>query len=64
MANERTARAIFAQLSAQTRLLWDDADAERQRPALELTAEEIALVSGYPLPPDVEPTFFTSGGQS
>ena len=32
-------------LAAQARLLWGEADAERQRPALSQTAEEMAVVA-------------------
>ena len=58
MAGERTAAEILEILAAQTRLLWDEADAERQRPALSQTAEEIAIVTRTPVPADLEPKFF------
>jgi hypothetical protein len=58
MAVERTTEEILAVLSAQARLLWGEADAERQRPALSQTAEEIAVVARAPLPADLEPQFF------
>jgi hypothetical protein len=58
MAVERTIDEVLARLEAQTRLLWGEADVERQRPALRQTAEEIALVACQPLPPDLEPCFF------
>jgi hypothetical protein len=58
MAVERTTEEILAVLSAQTRLLWGEADAERQRAALSQTAEEIAVVTRATLPADLEPQFF------
>ena len=58
MALERTAEEILARLSAQARLLWGEADAERQRAALSQTAEEIAAVARVTLPADLEPQFF------
>jgi hypothetical protein len=58
MAVERTTEEILAVLSAQARLLWGEADAERQRPALSQTAEEIAVVARATLPADLEPQFF------
>jgi len=58
MAVERTAAEILVSLSAQARLLWGEADAERQRAALSQTAEEIAVVTRVTLPADLEPQFF------
>jgi hypothetical protein len=58
MAIERTIDEVLARLEAQTRLLWGEAEVERQRPALRQTAEEIALVARQTLPPDLEPCFF------
>jgi len=58
MAAERTVEEIFARLLAQARLLWGEADAERQRAALSQTAEEIAVVTRATLPADLEPQFF------
>ena len=58
MARERAPEEILALLSAQARLLWGEADAERQRAALAQTAEEIAVVARAPLPADLEPQFF------
>ena len=58
MAVERTVEEILARLSAQARLLWGEADAERQRAALSQTAEEIAVVTRVTLPADLEPQFF------
>ncbi len=59
MADTRTAAEIFETLYAQARLLWGEADAERQRPALLRTAEELAVVAGATVPADLEPQFFT-----
>ena len=58
MAIERAPEEILALLAAQARLLWGEADAERQRAALSQTAEEIAVVARAPLPADLEPQFF------
>ena len=58
MAMERTIDEVQARLEAQTRLLWGDADAERQHPELRQTAEEIARIARQALPPDLEPRFF------
>jgi len=58
MAGERTAAEMLETLAAQARLLWGEADAERQRPALSQTAEEIAIVAQATVPADLEPKFF------
>ena len=58
MAEERTTAEMLETLAAQARLLWGEADAERQRPALSQTAEEIAVVTRVTLPADLEPQFF------
>ena len=58
MAGERTTAEMLETLAAQARLLWGEADAERQRPALSQTAEEMAIVARTPVPADLEPTFF------
>ena len=58
MAVERTTEELLAVLSAQARLLWGEADAERQHAALSQTAEEIAVVTRVTLPADLEPQFF------
>jgi hypothetical protein len=58
MATERSPEEIFAGLYAQAAELWGKADAERQRQALQQTAEEIAIVDRWALPPDLEPRFF------
>ena len=58
MAAERTTAEILETLSAQARLLWGEADAERQRPALSQTAEEITVVVQATVPADLEPQFF------
>jgi hypothetical protein len=59
MTAERTAAEVLERLYAQARWLWGDADADRQRQALRQAAEEITLVARQPLPPDLEPRFFT-----
>jgi hypothetical protein len=58
MAEERTTTEILETLAVQARLLWGEADAERQRPALSQTAEEIAAVARAIVPADLEPKFF------
>jgi hypothetical protein len=58
MAEERTTTEILEILAAQARLLWGEADAARQRPALSQTAEEIAVVARATVPADLEPKFF------
>jgi hypothetical protein len=58
MAEERTAAKLLETLAAQARLLWGEADAERQHPALAQTAEEIVVVARTPVPADLEPKFF------
>jgi hypothetical protein len=58
MAGERTPVEMLEMLAAQARLLWGETDAERQRPALSQTAEEIAVVARTPVPADLEPKFF------
>jgi hypothetical protein len=58
MAGERTTAEILETLTAQARLLWGEADAEHQRPALSQTAEEITIVARAPVPADLEPKFF------
>jgi hypothetical protein len=58
MAGERTAADILETLAAQARLLWGEADAAHQRPALSQTAEEIAVVARTPVSADLEPKFF------
>jgi hypothetical protein len=57
MAEERTTE-ILETLAAQARLLWGEADAARQRPALSQTAEDIAVVDRAIVPADLEPKFF------
>jgi len=58
MAGERTTAEILATLTTQARLLWGEADAARQGPALAQTAEEISVVLRATVPADLEPTFF------
>ncbi len=58
MAAERTSAEIFEILFAKACLLWGETDAERQRPALAQTAEEVAVVVWATIPADLEPQFF------
>ena len=58
MAIARSVEEIFAVLYSQARCVWGEVDAERQRQALQQAAEEIALVEGWDIPPDLEPRLF------
>ena len=58
VAIARSVEEIFTQLYSQARCLWGEADAERQRQALQQAAEEIALVEGWDISPDLEPRLF------
>ena len=59
MASERrSAEEVFTLLSSLAVHLWGEEDAARQRPALQQTAEYIAVMQRYALPPDLEPRFF------
>jgi len=58
MAQARSVEEHFAGLYAQAQRLWGEEDAEGQRQALQRVAEEVAIVAGYDLPPDLEPRFF------
>ena len=55
MALERTTAEILETLAAQARLLWGEADAARQCPALSQTAAEIAVLVRATVPTDLEP---------
>ena len=58
MAAERSTEEVLEVLHAQAGCLWGEETAERQRPALQQTAEEIVIMARYELPPDLEPRFF------
>ena len=58
MARERLTEEIFERFYIQAQRLWGKEDAEQQRQALQRVAEEIVIVAGYDLPPDLEPRFF------
>jgi hypothetical protein len=58
MATGRSATEVLDVLSAQAACLWGEEEAERQRSGLQRTAEEIAVMELYTLPPDLEPQFF------
>ena len=58
MAQAPSAEERFAGFYAQAQHLWGEEDAERQRQALRRVAEELVIVAGYDLPPDLEPRFF------
>lgn len=57
MAAERTTAEILDILTAQTRRIWGDEDAERQRQALAETAQQITIVEQATVPPALEPRF-------
>jgi len=59
MAKERSTEEIFDALFAQVVYLWGEEYAEQLRVALYSTAIEIAAITRHPLPPDIEPRFFT-----
>lgn len=59
MATERAVvEEVLARLQAQAQCLWGKEDAARQEQALRQTAEEIATVCSWEVPPDLEPRFF------
>jgi hypothetical protein len=58
VAIARSVEEVFAQLYSQARCLWGEADAERQRQALQQAAEEIAVVESWDISPDLEPRLF------
>jgi hypothetical protein len=58
MASERSVEEVFLRLFTQAVHLWGEADAERQRSFLQLTAEHIVTMDHYALPSDLEPRFF------
>ncbi len=58
MATKDSGEEILEVLSSQALCLWGEEDTERQRPGLQRTAEEIAIISRDTLPPDLEPRFF------
>lgn len=54
----RASEEVLEGLVAQARCLWGEADAERQRLGLQVSAEHIATISAHPVPVDLEPRFF------
>jgi hypothetical protein len=58
MTAERSPQDVFQGLYAQAICLWGQQDAERQRQALRQTAEELAAMTRWALPADLEPRFF------
>ena len=58
MGREHAVEEVVEGLVAQARCLWGEADAERQRPGLQGSAEQIVAISTYPIPVDLEPRFF------
>jgi hypothetical protein len=59
MAKERSTEEVLDGLFAQAVCLWGEEYAERLRGALRFTAGDIAAMTRHPLPPDLEPRFFT-----
>lgn len=58
MGSERSVEAILEGLVAQAGRLWGVEDAERQRPELQVSAEQLATLSAAVIPVDLEPRFF------
>ena len=58
MPHERVAEDVCNELIAMARVLWGEEDAERQRPGLEASAEQIVTQARYAIPVDLEPRFF------
>ncbi len=58
MGREHSVEAVLEGLVAQAGCLWDEEDAERQRPGLQVSAEQIVQLATHPIPVDLEPRFF------
>jgi hypothetical protein len=58
MGREHSVEEVVERLVAQASGLWGEADAERQRPGLQVSAEQIVAISTHPIPVDLEPRFF------
>lgn len=58
MQREDSVEEVLEGLVAQARCLWGEAEAERQRPELQISAERIVTISAHPVPVDLEPRFF------
>ena len=58
MGREQPVEAVLTGLMAQAAALWGEADAERQRPGLQVSAEQIAEIAAHSIPVDLEPRFF------
>ena len=58
MGREQSVEAVLEGLVAQAAALWGEADAERQRPGLQASAEHIVEMAQQPIPVDLEPRFF------
>jgi hypothetical protein len=58
MGREHAVEEVLGGLVAQAGCLWGAADAERQRPGLKASAEQMVNISTHPIPVDLEPRFF------
>jgi hypothetical protein len=58
MGREHAVEEVLEGLVAQAASLWGQEDAERQRPGLQVSAEQIVHLSTHPIPVDLEPRFF------
>lgn len=58
MGREHAVEEVLEGLVAQAGCLWGEADAERQRPGLKTSAEQMVHISTQPIPADLEPRFF------
>ncbi|MFQ5853814.1 MAG: hypothetical protein ACE5JU_24920 [Candidatus Binatia bacterium] len=58
MAEVRSTEEVLETLFIQAACLWGEEYAERIRPVLRLTAEQIAVMAHHHLPPSLEPLFF------
>jgi hypothetical protein len=58
MEREYSVEKVVEGLVAQASCLWGKEDAERQRPGLQGSAEQIVQLFTCPVPVDLEPRFF------
>ncbi|MGQ4808134.1 hypothetical protein NKDENANG_01501 [Candidatus Entotheonellaceae bacterium PAL068K] len=58
MGFERSVDEVLQGLVAQASCLWGEEEAERQRPGLRESAEQIVTISASTVPVDLEPRFF------
>ncbi len=58
MGRKHSVEEVLEGLVAQAASLWGEEDAERQRPGLQVSAEQMVHLSTHPIPVDLEPRFF------